>query len=119
MKRIGTISMMAAIAVIALTAQTFAFGGGMGGGQMGGGSTGGSMGGGHQMSSGMNGTGGAGMHQGPMNGTGAQSMGVNGTGPQGTMQGGAGNTGSMQYRQTKGSGSGMATTQPPATTTIK
>ena len=46
-------------------------------------------------------------------------MGVNGTGPQGTMQGGAGNTGSMQYRQTKGSGSGMTTTQTPATTTIK
>jgi hypothetical protein len=117
LKKMRTVSMMAAIAALALASQTFAFGGGMGGGQMGGGYTGGSMGGSHQMSSGMNGTSGAGMHQGQMNGTGAQYTAMNGTGAQSTMQGGAGNTANMQNRQT--GGSGVTTMQAPATTTTK
>jgi hypothetical protein len=102
MKRIGTIATVAASAALVFAAQAFAFGGGMGGGQMGG-----SMGGGHQMSSGMQGTSGAGMHQGAMNGTGAQGM----------MQGGVGTTATMPSGQL--SGSGMAATKTPKTTTIK
>jgi len=113
MKRIGTILTVAAVAALALSAQAFAFGGGIGGGHMGG-----NMGGGHQMSSGMQGDAGPAMRQGAMNGAGPQHMAMNETGVQGMAQGSARNTATTPRGQMHGSGTGMTGTKtPPSTTT--
>jgi len=101
--------MVAAIAVLALAAEVFAFGGGMGGGRMGG-----SMGGGYQMSSAMPASGG-GMQHGSTYGPGPEAMAMNGSGPHGMMNQGAGDSGGMQHRQMDGSGNRMSTTNKPAT----
>ena len=107
MKRNTTVSLVATIAILALAAQSFAFGGG----------TPGSMAGSHQMPSGMHQGQGSMMQSGPTNGSGMQQGPMNGTAPQSMAQSGAGSASGKQYGKMKGSGNGMTTMQPPATTT--
>lgn len=109
MKRSTTISLVATIALLALAAQPFAFGGG----------TAGSMAGSHQMSSTMHQGQGSMMQSGPANGSGMQQGPMNGTAPLSMMPSGTGGAAGKQYGKTNGSGNGMTTMQPPATTSTK